>query len=220
MKQLEKCVIKRLRTTTDNVVGKNQYGNSKGIFTTRDGKHGKAILTTKVNRNLGFLRRNLNKCPKKVKEQVYCDLVRPRLEYAEAAWDPRLKKDILRLESVQMRAARFVKVEYSHTLGTVSTIYHDLNWDTLEKRRKVLRLTLLHKALHVNMHIALPSYIHTKTRYTRSSLRSRLSSVSTSCNVYKYSFFPRTIPEWNILPANVTSLSDSHTFKTQISQLV
>ena len=188
MKQLEKCVIKRLRTTTDNVVGKNQYGNSKGIFTTRDGKHGKAILTTKVNRNLGFLRRNLNKCPKKVKEQVYCDLVRPRLEYAEAAWDPRLKKDILRLESVQMRAARFVKVEYSHTLGTVSTIYHDLNWDTLEKRRKVLRLTLLHKALHVNMHIALPSYIHTKTRYTRSSLRSRLSSVSTSCNVYKQGF--------------------------------
>ena len=33
-KQLEKCVIKRLRTTTDGLVGENQYGNSKGLSTT------------------------------------------------------------------------------------------------------------------------------------------------------------------------------------------
>ena len=48
-----------------------------------------------------------------------------------------------------------------------------------------------------NVCIVQPPYIHIKTRHTRSSLRSRLTSVSTSCNAYKYSFFPRTIQEWN-----------------------
>ena len=176
--------------------------------------------TTKANRNLGFLRRNLRKCPETVKEQAYCALVRPHLEYAAAAWDPYLKKDIGRLEAVQRRAARFVKDEYSRTPGTVTSIYRDLNWDTLEKRRKILRLTLLHKVLHGGVYIALPSYIHTKTRYTRSSLRSRLTSISTSCNAYKFSFVPRTIQEWNNLPAHVTSLADSQQFKTQISQIM
>ena len=63
----------------------------------------------KANWNLGFLRRNLNKCPEAVNEQVYCALVCPHLEYAAAAWDPYLKKDICRLEAIQKRAARFVK---------------------------------------------------------------------------------------------------------------
>ena len=33
--------------------------------------------TTKANRNLGFLRRNLSRCPESIKEQAYCALVRP-----------------------------------------------------------------------------------------------------------------------------------------------
>ena len=33
------------------------------------------------NRSLGFIRRNLNKCPENVKEQAYLALVRPQLEY-------------------------------------------------------------------------------------------------------------------------------------------
>ena len=141
-------------------------------------------------------------------------------EIAASSWDPYLKKDILKLEAVQRRAARFVKNEYNRTPGTVTSLYRDLQWDTLAKRRKVLRLTLFHKALTGDVCIVLPPYIHTKTRHTRSSLRSRLTSVSTSCNAYKYSFFPRTIQEWNTLPANVTSLNDSQLFKTQLSQLI
>ena len=33
-----------------------------------------------ANRSLGFIRRNLNKCPENVKEQAYLALVRPQLE--------------------------------------------------------------------------------------------------------------------------------------------
>ena len=62
--------------------------------------------------------------------------MRPHLEYASAAWDPYLQKDKTQLEAVQRRAARFVRNEYSREPGTVTSLYRELDWDILEKRRK------------------------------------------------------------------------------------
>ena len=45
-------------------------------------------VCTKVNRTLGFLRRNLSSCPQDVKETAYKGLVRPILEYTSPVWDP------------------------------------------------------------------------------------------------------------------------------------
>ena len=45
-------------------------------------------VCTKANRILGFLRRNLNSCPQKVKEAAYKGLVRPILDYGSSVWDP------------------------------------------------------------------------------------------------------------------------------------
>ena len=52
-----------------------------------DGIHVSNICT-KVNRTLGFLRRNLYSCPQEVKEAAYKGLVRPVLEYSGSVWDP------------------------------------------------------------------------------------------------------------------------------------
>jgi hypothetical protein len=38
--------------------------------------------------DMGFLRRNIYRCPQDIKEQAYKSLVRPHLEYASAVWDP------------------------------------------------------------------------------------------------------------------------------------
>ena len=45
-------------------------------------------ITTKANKTLGFLRRNINVSCTTVKEQAYKSLVRPSLEYACFVWDP------------------------------------------------------------------------------------------------------------------------------------
>ena len=66
-----------------------------------------SMTAAKANKLLGTIKRNLWNCPKNVKEIVYTSLVRPKLEYTSAAWDPFLKKDISALESVQRKAARF-----------------------------------------------------------------------------------------------------------------
>ena len=70
-------------------------------------------VTAKANRSLGFLRRNLSKCLEGTKKSLaYQALVRSHLEYASAVWGPHLKEDIKEIETVQRRAARFVKSNY------------------------------------------------------------------------------------------------------------
>ena len=44
-------------------------------------------ICTKVNRTLGFLRRNLYACAQEVKETAYKGLVHPVLEYSGPVWD-------------------------------------------------------------------------------------------------------------------------------------
>ena len=58
---------------------------------------------------LGFIRRNIGRCPESIKETLYTAMVRPHLEYASGAWNPHLKKDINKLENIQRKASRFVK---------------------------------------------------------------------------------------------------------------
>ena len=45
-------------------------------------------VSTKANRTLGFLRRNLYSCPQEVKEAAYKGLVRPFLDYGSSVLDP------------------------------------------------------------------------------------------------------------------------------------
>ena len=67
------------------------------------------IKVNKANRTLGFLRRNLGKCPESVKELSYKSLVRPHLEYGSSVWDPWKDKQTKQIEAVQRRSARVVR---------------------------------------------------------------------------------------------------------------
>ncbi len=63
-------------------------------------------ITSKANRTLGFLWRNLKSCPQKLREVAYFALVRSTLEYACAIWDPYYIKDVKKIYMVQRRGAR------------------------------------------------------------------------------------------------------------------
>ncbi len=53
--------------------------------------------------------------------------MRSQLEYAYVAWDPYQIKDILNLEKVQRKAARFVKQNYSN-YKRITRLIQDLGW--------------------------------------------------------------------------------------------
>ena len=78
-------------------------------------------VVSKANSTLGFLRRNLRKCPSKLKETANLSLVGSTLEYAATNWDPYCVQDIDSLEQVQRHAARFTTGGY-HTTGSITAM--------------------------------------------------------------------------------------------------
>ena len=78
-------------------------------------------ITGKAASTLGFIRRNLRKCPAQLKERAYIAFVRSTLDYASPIWDPFLERDINNLDKINRRAARFVTGDY-HPISSVSSV--------------------------------------------------------------------------------------------------
>ena len=93
---------------------------------------------------LRFLSRNLKISSLKTKEMAYFSLVRPHVEYCCTVWDPFTGKNINKLEMVQRRAARYVTYDYDYK-SSVSSMLNQLDWRTLEKRRRDARLSMFYK---------------------------------------------------------------------------
>ena len=100
---------------------------------------------SKTSKVLNFIKRNLSNCLKSTKEAAYLSLVWPTLEYASTVWDPYQAVSITNIEKVQRRAARLVLNDYSR-YSSVTSMLQQLQWPTLEERRKKARLSLLNKA--------------------------------------------------------------------------
>jgi len=98
-------------------------------------------------------RRNLRRwgiprrCPVKLKESAYISLVRSTLEYAASVWDPRLAKDINKLENIQRRSARFVKGDY-RTTSSVTQMLHELGWQDLQSHRRDFEISFTIQSGH------------------------------------------------------------------------
>ena len=130
----KKCHVMRLKRSRQNIVSINNY-NIDGS-TLEEVEHHPYLgvelgndlnwnhhidqTTTKANGILAFLRRNLNKCSKEVKEKAYTTLVRPNLEYGSSVWDPFRQYQIDAVEMVQRRAARFVTGQYNRYQSVTS----------------------------------------------------------------------------------------------------
>ena len=172
---------------------------------------------SKAQKTLNLLRRNITECSQITKERAYKALVRPTLEYASSVWDPFQASHISKLEAVQLEAARFVTGQHSRQ-ASVNALLQDLQWRSLQERRFVSRLALFHKALNGQAACDIPHYFPPHTPRTRCSHRAQFSLPHQHLDIYKYSFFPRTIRVWNIIPEAVAQAPDTVSFKTMLQQ--
>lgn len=120
-----------------------------------------------VKCSASILRRNAKHFPIETKQLLYRMNSRSILEYACVAWDPWLKKDIKVLKKVQNIAVRFVLNNYRRPFN-ISLARESLGWETLEMRRKKLRLKFFHNIFHSiagidkDKYIFRPHYISTR----------------------------------------------------------
>ena len=159
-------------------------------------------MCNKASKTLGLLKRNLKMCPQNVRLQAYKGLVRPGLEYASAAWDPFQITLQDKIEQVQKRSARFITGDYSYEPGSMTNILSRLQLTPLKSRRKQNSLILMYKAL-AKATVIPSNDIHKPTRPTRQKHPHMFLQLHTRSDVYKYSFIPNTIVDWNALPNNI-----------------
>jgi len=193
-----------------------------GLTLTKDLKWGPHIMniSNKANKTLGFMRRNVKVNCKAIKEAAYKALVRSTLEYGSVVWDPHTAKDVNTVEKVQRRAARWVCHRFRQS-SSVGDMLQELSWDTLQTRRKRARLCTFYKFHHGMVTINsknLPTLSQPK-RQTRQSHPFYYNIPLGRTQYRQMSFFPRTVSEWNLLPAEIVTAPSLESFRDKVANL-
>lgn len=171
-------------------------------------KHISNICTSSF-RKLGLLRHKLRHAPPSLKLLAYTSIIRPKLEYACIVWDPYTKTNIQALESIQRKAVRFIYSKYRSS-DSPTQLMTQHNIPTLKLRRKIQRLKFLYLLKNNKLSMSPEHYIQPLTaRRTRHRHAESLTPFNARTNVFKFSFFPRTVTEWNELPAYSITSTDS-----------
>ena len=175
-------------------------------------------IVKKANSSIAFLRRNLQIHQKHIKANAYKTLVRPQIEYAPTIRDPFTQKNENKIEMVQRRAARFACNNYRRE-ASVTTMLDQLSWRSLTQRRADQRLIMLHKIVNNLVEIDISKELIPLTRHSRNS-QAKSFRISYEKKTYlQHSFLPRTIKQWNSLPATIAKAPSLNVFKSGVCEL-
>ena len=145
-------------------------------------------------------------------------MVRPVVEYASSVWDPHTAKDCNEIEKVQRRAARYVLNRHQQK-ASVSSMLQELNWPSLEDRRKHARLAMMYRinegSVAIHCPVLQPSPSNPSYR-TRNLHPKQYQRIQTRTDYRKFSFFPRTICDWNALPTDTAMAPSLNAFKRKV----
>ena len=170
----------------------------------------------KANSICAFLRRNFKHCNRRIKQATYVTYIRPVVEYAAIAWNPYTQKNVNKIEMVQRRSARYVSGDYNQS-SSVATMLSKLQWPSLASRRLQSRLVMLYRIRFDLVDIDWQQYLCESTSSTRGH-GSRFTTPMCTNQVYSSSFFPRTVKDWNKLPADPADSPSLEAFKSLLGE--
>ena len=102
------------------------------------------MVTTKINKTIGFLRKLQNLSPKTVLITIYKAFVRPHLDYGDILYDQAFNLSFQqKLESIQYRVCLAITGARRGT--TREKIYQELGLESLQLRRWYKKLALFYK---------------------------------------------------------------------------
>ncbi|CAN7981221.1 unnamed protein product [Ixodes pacificus] len=92
-----------------------------------------------------------------------------------------------------------------------------LNLQRLEQRRKIARLKCIY-SMHRNLfNFDVQQYIKPRSsRSVRSSHPDQITPIMARIDAFKYSFFPRTIEDWNSLPHEIVNMDSLNSFEDNV----
>lgn len=150
----------------------------------------------------------------KVMATAFATYVRPILESFSPVWNPTRRQHVDALERVQRRFTKFVYYKCNIPETSYAERLKFLGLQTLESRRQILDLSLVHQLYHNESEISTNLLNkHVSQRNLRDSHR-LIADIRASGP--RASFFSnRIVTWWNSLPAKIIPLS-THSFKSHL----
>ncbi len=174
----------------------------------------------KATRALNMARRNFSRgTSASLRDNIYKTFVRPHLEYSSSVWDPYHSKDIDRMESIQNKAARFVHRNYN-TYDSVTAMKQQLGWQPLQERRFIARQKIMYKTVHELHNLEMPAYITTQSSSRRHHHSHMFDLLRANIDLYRFSYYPRTIRTWNLLPSEIVSAQTIASFTAALTKAI
>ena len=202
----------------NDVVIKNvEIHKHLGLTFSNDGKWNShiALTVSKAWKRIGLLRSFKFLLNRSCLEKLYISFIRPILEYSDSVWDNCSQEQKNDIESVQTEAARIVTG--ATKLCNITNMYNDLKWESLSSRRSKHKLLIFYKMFHGITPSYLSNLIPTNSQ-NRYNLRnnSNVPLIHARTQLYKNSFLPSVIRDWNNLPDHIKMLPTFSSFKRHL----
>ena len=187
-----------------------------GLYFSNDGHWHDQIqyIKEKAWARINVMRRLKFRLDRKSLEIIYTAFIRPLLEYGDVVWDNCAQYEKEELEKIQHEAARIATG--ATRLVSLHSLYAEIKWDSLQKRRNDHKLSLLFKMKNNltpdYLSSLLPQNVGNASRY---SLRNsdNLQTIFSRTTLYSNSFLPSSIRAWNNLPTEARQIASIDTFK-------
>ena len=138
----------------------------------------------------------------------------PRLHWRFAIW-PVTWKSCTSL--VQRKAARYTCNRY-HSISSVTEMVGHLGWEPLATRRRNMRLCMMYTIAHTVVGDPWTEWLTISKRVTRGFHAWKYIPIYSHHNMYKFSFLPRTIIDWNSLSPHSVDNPSIDTFRARITR--
>ena len=184
---------------------------------------------SKARQGLGLMKQLKKWVSPKVLDTVYKLYVRPHPDYGDviyhfadlkkpSLYDFETSSDLLsKVESIQYDAARIITGAWRGSPR--DELYNDLGWESLNNRRIMRKLCLLHEIYYYNFPRYLDNIVAEVRHRTQRQLaipeqRTMLRNIPIGTEYFQRTFFPSTIKDWNRPDfANARSIESKETFK-------
>ena len=156
---------------------------------------------------------------KEVLLTLYSSLIRPLLEYCPEVWNPYKIKDIANVEQIQRTFTS--KISTSKDLNYWERLV-EFNMSSLQRRRERAIIIIVWKIKHglYPNHMKIEFKTHTRTNSIRAVLKSLPKVAGSLLSKFEESFVIKAAKLWNLLPSDVTHLTELFAFKAGLDKFL
>ena len=104
--------------------------------------------------------------------------------------------------------------------SSVTEMIHALDWPTLQERRLKTRLHIFYKIINNKIAVPYDNILIPSQSRARSTHSNTIRQIQCIKDSFKFSFFCRTIKDWNKLPEHITNSTSTEMFRERLTQNV